>query len=112
MLCVSPLSPPPRKGNSGIRSKLRIRIEGNIENRNCHCIRVDYDDDKEEEKENGEEKGRMKMRQMMWRKKRRRRKREYKVLTKMVRFFSLAPKYSYFYYKEKIIEIFTVTETY
>ena len=34
---------------------LRERIEGNIENRNCYCIRIDYDDDNEEEEE--EEKG-------------------------------------------------------
>ena len=40
-----------------IRSTLRERIEGNIENRNCYCIRIDYDDDNEEEKEEEEEEG-------------------------------------------------------
>ena len=44
--------------NSKSRSTLRVRIEGNIENRNCYGIRIDYDKevDKEEEKEKEEEK--------------------------------------------------------
>ena len=47
--------------NSKIRSTLRVRIEGNIENGNCYCIRIDYDDnneevDKKEEEEEEEEK--------------------------------------------------------
>ena len=60
-----------------------------MENRNCNCIQIDYDDDKEEEEEE-------------------------KVLGthKDGNIFSIAPRYSYFYYKEKIIEIFTATETY
>ena len=47
--------------NSKIRSTLRVRIEGNIENGNCYCIRIDYDDNyeevnkKEEEEEEKEE---------------------------------------------------------
>ena len=35
---------------------LRERIEGNIGNRNCYCIWIDYDDDNEEEEEEEEEK--------------------------------------------------------
>ena len=39
--------------------ELRVRIERNIENGNCYCIQLDYDDDneegeEEEEKENKE----------------------------------------------------------
>ena len=30
--------------NLKIRSTLRVRIKGNIENGNCYCIRIDYDD--------------------------------------------------------------------
>ena len=41
--------------NSKIRSRLKVRIEGNLENRNCYCSQVDYDDNNEEEEE--EEKG-------------------------------------------------------
>ena len=42
--------------NSKIRLTLRVTIEGNIENRNCYCIRIDYDDDNEEiEKEKEED---------------------------------------------------------
>ena len=48
--------------NSKIRSTVRVRIEGNIKNRNCYCIQIDYDDDnekveeeEEEEKKDGEE---------------------------------------------------------
>ena len=37
--------------NSKIRSTLRVRIEGNIENGNCYCIRIDYDDNNEEKEE-------------------------------------------------------------
>ena len=44
-----------------IRPTLRVRIEGNIENGNCYCIRIDYDDNteevnKKEEEEEEEEK--------------------------------------------------------
>ena len=42
--------------NSKIRSTLRVRIEGNIENGNCYCIRIEYDDDNEEVEEEEEEK--------------------------------------------------------
>ena len=43
---------------------LRVRIEGNIENGNHYCIRIDYDDDneeveEEEEEEEGKEEGKM-----------------------------------------------------
>ena len=41
--------------NSKIRSTLRVRIEGNIENGNCYCIRIDYDDNNEEVEEKEEE---------------------------------------------------------
>ena len=41
--------------DSKISSTLRERIEGNIKNRNCYCIRIDYDDDNEEEEEEEEE---------------------------------------------------------
>ena len=47
--------------NYKIRSTLRVRIEGNIENGNCYCIRIDYDDNdekvnkKEEEEEEKDE---------------------------------------------------------
>ena len=37
--------------------KLKVRIEGNWENRNCYCSQVDYDDDNEEEEEDKEEEG-------------------------------------------------------
>ena len=40
--------------NSKIRSTLRVRIEGNIENGNHYCIRIDYDDDNEEVEEEEE----------------------------------------------------------
>ena len=44
--------------NSKIRWRLRVRIEGNIENGNCYCIQIEYDDDNEEvEKEEEEEEG-------------------------------------------------------
>ena len=48
---------PYHRQNSKISSTLRERIEGNIENRNCYCIWIDYDDDnkEEEEEEEGEE---------------------------------------------------------
>ena len=51
------------RNSSNIRSTLRIRKEGNIESRNCYCIRIDYDDDNEEvenveeEEEEEEEEG-------------------------------------------------------
>ena len=38
-----------------IRSTLKVRIEGNIENGNCYCIRIDYDDNNEEVEEKEEE---------------------------------------------------------
>ena len=41
--------------NSKIRSTLKVRIEGNIENGNCYCIRIDYDDNNEEVEEKEEE---------------------------------------------------------
>ena len=41
--------------NSKIRSTLRVRIEGNIENGNCYCIQIDYDDNNEEVEEKEEE---------------------------------------------------------
>ena len=47
---IAPFGPKKASNISTIRSKLRVRIEGNIEKRNCHCIRVDYDDDNEEDK--------------------------------------------------------------
>ena len=34
---------------------IKIRIEGNIENGNCYCIRIDYDDNNEEVEEKEEE---------------------------------------------------------
>ena len=61
-----------------------------MENRKWHCIHVDYEDDKEEE-EKEEEKG--------------------KGTHKDGKIFSLAPRYSHFYQKEKIMKILTVTET-
>ena len=47
--------------NSVVISTLRVWKEGNIENRHCYCIWIDYDDDnkeveEEEEEEKGEEK--------------------------------------------------------
>ena len=33
--------------NSNSRSTLRVRIEENIETRNCYCNQIDYDDDNE-----------------------------------------------------------------
>ena len=42
--------------NFKIRSTFRVRIEGNIENGNCYCIRIDYDDDNEEVEEEEEDK--------------------------------------------------------
>ena len=38
-----------------IRPTLRVRIEGNIENGNCYCIWIDYDDNNEEVEEEEEE---------------------------------------------------------
>ena len=45
------------QNNSKIRSTLRVKIEGNIENVNCYCVRIDFDDNNEqvEEKEEEEE---------------------------------------------------------
>ena len=47
----SPIWPRKAPNNSKISSTLREMIEGNIESRNCYCIRIDYDDDNEEEEE-------------------------------------------------------------
>ena len=41
--------------HSKIRSTLRVIIEGNIENRICYCIQIDYDDGNEEVEEENEE---------------------------------------------------------
>ena len=49
--------------NVKIRSTLRVRIEGHIENSNGYCIQIDYDDNNdevEEEEEEEEEGGRKK----------------------------------------------------
>ena len=43
------------QNNSKIRSTLRVRIEGNIENGNCYCIWIEYDADNEEVEEEVEE---------------------------------------------------------
>ena len=66
------------QNNSKIRSTFRVRIEGIIENGNCYCIRIDYDDNNEEVGEKGRKRRRRKRRKR--RRTRRRRKRRYKVL--------------------------------
>ena len=52
----SPVLPKKAPNNSKISSKFRLRIERNIENRNCHSSLVDCDDDNEEEEEEKDEK--------------------------------------------------------
>ena len=85
-----PLEAPPRS--------LKIIIDGNIENRNCYSIRLDYDHDNEEKKELEEEEekygGRGLEEEVEDDEKD---EKVYKILTKRGRFISLVPIKFYFY---------------